>query len=464
MPWDPTPEAENWFHRLDRPDIETFWHGLTWVDQQAARYDDVIDYYLRDGRALVEKTYAEVLSLIGAGAGELTVPEVADRLRLAVQTLSHDPHYRYELSFGQEDPPPPPSAGDRAGLVMHQLKSVGNDWTTVDIIARCAASTSERPITINGTITAPTDSPLAEDLKGFFGYGAPFTSSYGAFEGALDAPGGLGGPLAGAALRVGPASDADLGKNPDLYMEILNPAGEVLAAVDVSRTERSQGADGLRVVLTEINGTFQLEDRYSLDGRTVRKLKYGEFMGLPVAVTQKTISFLKTLRDPNLLRVSVRGTSAALGVSDPNVGFSCDDEIDQYLDTILSALEPLVKLQGHAREIIRTPDFAAVTQQQVAKWRGIARMLQGEELSSTYPEGHALLVDLPMDITLPANEDLQILQPLAVTVGNDEVDLGHQVAVLSSPTLVDRQERNGRAVHAFTTPNRTILWRRHDGG
>jgi len=463
MPWDPTPEAETWFQGLDEPDLEKFWHGLTWVDQHAAKYDDVVDYYLRDGRALVQKTYAEVLSLIGAGTGELTVPEVAERLRLAVQTLSHDPHYRYELGFGQGKPPPPPSDGDRPGLVMHQMKAVGNDWTTVDIIARCAASASERPITINGTITAPSDSPLAEELKSFFAYGAPFTSPYGAFDGSLDAPGGLGGTLAGAALTVGPTSDAELGRNPDLHMQVLNPAGEVLGAVDVSRTERSRGAEGLRVVLTEVNGTFELEDRYSLDGGADRKLKYGTFTRLPVTVTQEVFRFLKALREPNLLRVSVRGTPAALGVTDPNIGFSYDEEMDQYLATTLDALEPLVALQGHARDLIRTPDLAAVTQKQVATWRAIARMLQGEVLTSSYPEGHALLVDLPMEVTVPANEDLQILRPLTVTVGDQEIDLGHQVAVLPSPTLVDRQEREGHAVHAFTTPNRTIRWRRHDG-
>lgn len=170
-PWDPSPEAETWLHDLGDTGITKIWHGLTWADQQAAKYDDVIDYYLHGGRALIEKAHAEVMALLGAEkAGEaLTVPEVAKRLSDAVKTLDHDPHYRYELRFGEGTPPEPPKDGERPGLVMHcVIAKEGGRWTTVDIIARCAASTDERPITINGTFTAEPGSEFAHELEAFF--------------------------------------------------------------------------------------------------------------------------------------------------------------------------------------------------------------------------------------------------------------------------------------------------------
>ena len=145
-PWDPSPEAETWLQGLGDPSITKVWHGLTWADQHAAKYGDVVDYYLHGGRALVERTYAEVMSLLGAEKASegLTVVEVAQRLEDAIKTLDHDPHYRYELRFGEGTPPSPPRTADRPGLVMHFMNAVKDGrWTTVDVIARCAASIVE---------------------------------------------------------------------------------------------------------------------------------------------------------------------------------------------------------------------------------------------------------------------------------------------------------------------------------
>lgn len=56
-PWDPTSQALNWLDELaERYGLaDATWEGLTYVDNLAAKYPEVVDYYLDGGRARVEE-------------------------------------------------------------------------------------------------------------------------------------------------------------------------------------------------------------------------------------------------------------------------------------------------------------------------------------------------------------------------------------------------------------------------
>lgn len=466
-PWDPTPEAETWLHGLDYPGVTKIWHGLTWVDQQAAKYDDVIDFYLHGGRTLVEKAHAEVMALLGAAnmPGDLTVPEVQGRLQDALRALDHDPHYRYEHRFGEGPPPTPPRQGDRPGLVMHtQAVDPGRgSWSTVDIIARCAASAEERPITIKGQFRAEPDSEFARELKDFFTYGAPFTSPDGAFDGNLDAPGGLGGPIEEARVWVGPTEDHDLGENPDLHLEVLDPDGITLAEVDVRRTDRSRGAaGGVRIVFEEVNGLFVIEDRYNLpESRGSRAIRLSDWTGNPVRTTQAAINLLTQLRSPNRLRWSVRHTAPSLGVVDNNIGFDWGEDLTRAITAAARVIEALTAIQQHSSTVILMPSIETVTRDQFASWKRAAAVLSGEDVSATYPEGHCLVLVLETEVTVSEGEDLRVLLPLRVQVGEQSIEFGLHEVALSSPTVVERRNEADGVLHALTIPDRTVRWRRH---
>lgn len=467
-PWDPSPEAEDWLQGLGYPDVRKIWHGLAWADQQAAKYDDVVDYYLHGGRALVETAHAQIISLVGVQKmpDGLAVRDVQRRVQEALQVLDHDPHYRYEHRFGEGDPPPYPRHGERPGLVMHSqlVEPGGGRWSTVDIIARCAASVQERPITVKGAFTAEPGSEFAEQLEAWFTYGAPFTSPEGAFAGELDAPGGIGGPLGGGTLWIGPTEEHDLGQNPDLHLEVLDPAGVPLAEVDVRRVERTEGLrGGLRVVLEEIHGVFTTEDRVNLpDRRLNRTVRFGDWSGKPVATVYASLHFLSLFHRPNKIRVSVRHTPAARGVVDSDGVFDPDHDIFEWLQAILRMLEPLTRLQEHTSTPILTPDLEEVTHKEVAGWQRVAAILAGEEITGTYPEGHALMVVLGSEVTFDESQPARILLPLTAKVGEQSIDLAHCEAVLDSPKVLDRRSEGGQVTHALTTPDRTIRWRRHD--
>ncbi|MGC4939397.1 hypothetical protein [Kribbella sp. DT2] len=360
-PWDPSPEAENWLYDLGQAaGLTTVWHGLDHVEQLAAKYGDVIDYYLRGGQARIAAAQAEVLSLVGLERvnDQLTVEEVAQRIQQALGVLDHDPHYRFEFRFGQG---PFPAPSERPGLVMHSLRGdqAADRWVTIDIIARCAASADVHPITINGTINIERGTSLAEQWEAFVTYGAPVTLPAGSFAGEVNAPAGLGGSLDGAVLRTGPAAHAELGDNPEMYLEVLDPEGHVLASADMERVERSQGiGGGIRAVLRETHGIFTIEDRYNLaETSTSRNLSVSDITGLPVRTARAGVEVVFHLHAPNQLRISTRHTPPERGIIDTNVGFEWEAERSANLGAMLRILETLCEIQAGTDTLLRAPDF-----------------------------------------------------------------------------------------------------------
>lgn len=462
-PWDPTPEAYSWFKRLAKKyTVTAVWHGLTYVEQLAAKYPDVVDYYLHGGANRVEAAYQAVMALdrIDRHGAALDVPEVVSRIQKAVATLETDPHYRYELRFGEGQPQP---AMQRPGLVMTTIVGQGkaSRWAAVDVIARCAASTEVRPITITGKFVVKSGDTFAQALSDFHAFGVPFTSPEGVYEGEIDAPGGLGGRLEGATVTSFAASDG-LGDNPELHLEVLDPYGAVLASADLERVERSEGAAGVRVVLREVNGIFTLEDRYNLNERTgSRNIRFGEFTGAPVTAAHAALTFLIHCKSPNVGRLSARHTPPERGVLDPNLGFVWPDQAAEHLAAMLRLMESLLTIQQNTSAIVRVPDVHELTAQQAAQWRFVASVLRGENVTRTYPEGHQLLIELAEE--LPDSDlgsSVTITVPLTVDIGNLTLDLGRVGVLLDNPTLLQRIPHEDRIVHAFTTPDRSVRYQR----
>lgn len=466
-PLNPSPEAETWLHGLgEAAGITTVWQGLDHVEQLAARYPDVVDYYLHDGQARIAAAQAEVLSLVGVEhvSNGLSAEDVTERIRRALGVLDHDPHYRFEVQFGEGALPAP---RDRDGLVMSCFRGhrTAEWWVGIDVIARCAASTEVQPITINGTVNVEPDTALADEWDAFMTYGAPVTLPSGTFTGEVNAPGGLGGPLADAVLRTGPTLDADVGDDPEMHLEVLDTERRVIAAVDIDRVERSRGmvGVGLRAVLQETNGIFTIEDRYNLfENRGSRNVSIGEITGLPVEAARAGVEVLANLHAPNQLRISRRHTPPERGIVDVNIGFDWQEDQAANLGATLRILQTLCEIQAGTSSVLRTPDFARVPREQFRDWRVAAALLRGEEVTGTYPEGHALTIDLESEVT-PGEEPLGISLPHTVLVDDQVADLGRYEVWLESPTLLGRQVNpEGGISHTFTTPDRTVVWRRPD--
>lgn len=460
-PWNPTPEAETWLQGLaSAHGFTPVWSGLDHVEQLAARYPDVVDYYLHGGRNRVEEAYKAVAALFGADRNEerLDVPGVAERIERALPVLDADPFYRYELHFGEG---PFPDVSSRPNLVMTWRAGDinGGRWTAVDIIARCAASAQDRPVTVTGQFVTESGSDFEKTFRDFISYGTPFTSPEDAYQIEIDAPGGLGGHLDRATIITFPIA-GDVGDNPQLHLEVLDPDGTVLAAADVDRTGRSHGEDGFRVVLEETHHVFTIEDRYNLTGMTItRTIGLGNFTGQSVNAVRPALDFVRHCHQPNIGRTSLRHTPPELGTTDLSLAFEWPGETLRTLTSVFNIIDALATIQRHTPSAIRVPDLATIPPEQIRSWIITAKALLGEEVTMTYPEGHCINVLLSTDVAVPEGE-FGITVPMTVGIGNQIIDLGTIETWLTDPTLVERRLHEGRVHYAFTTPGRTVRYQR----
>ncbi|MGO1849686.1 MAG: hypothetical protein ACTH0V_06500 [Microbacteriaceae bacterium] len=458
-PWDPTPEADTWLQDIDdAPPYKRMWHGLTYVEGLAAKYPEVVDYYLEGGQARIQKAYDSVLALLAPElqGSPLDAPTVAERMSKAMGVLENDPHFRYELRLGRGELPGPV---DRPDLVMTWVQSdgPGGRWQAVDVIALCAASLSERPIVVTGKFVAEAGSELAASIQDFADYGTPLATPPGAFEGTIDAPAGLGGQLMNASVTVLPSPRDDVGQDPDLILESISPGGEVIATTEVTRLDRSQGEKGIRIVLQQVNDVFSLEDRYAPGEGGNRVFRFGNYSNHPAADVHRALSFVTSASPPNIVRVRRKGAGSRTGSVDPNWKINFPSEILEVLEGVAKPVEALARLQEHTSTVLRVPDLSATTNAQAAEWARAAAILAGEDVWVRYPEDHALGLELGAEIeSLPERFAIEV--PLDVTVGGHHVSLGKAFMWIEGATLIEHREVNGKVIHWLTTPGRRVKY------
>lgn len=457
LPWDPSPEADKWLQDFgEEHGVKAIWNGLTRVEALATKYPEVIDYYLHGGRSRMEEAYKTVAAAFAATntASGLSVPVVQEMVEAGLRTLEDDPHYRYEHRFGSGDMPP---VSSRPGLVLHMASqdNATGKWTVVDVIARCAASSAERPIHIEGRLTVATGSTAHNAFQDFIAYGSPFQSPHGSFSGKLDAPGGLGSALEKATVFAW-STNKELGDDPELHLEILTPDLKVLGGVDLDRVERSHGTEGYRVVLQETNGVFEMEDRYNLSGNnSSRRITFNDLTGMPVTKVLPAVTFLSHCHSPNIGRLSRRYTPPERGVLDSNLAFQWPEALEKQLTMMGQLFGFLARLQTETGIVIKVPDSAAVQEEQVKGWQLADKLLQGVEALLTYEEEDGILIDLD-GVTPEGSFEASV--PLEFTIGQQEVEL-QVIAHFDSPTTLGQHDIEGRTYVLLQTPGRLVKYR-----
>lgn len=465
LPWDPSPEAERWFQDLvNERQIDGVWHGFSYVEQLAAKYPDVIDYLLHGGRERLQEMQREIFALAGVDAFPegVTVTGALPKLKKAIGALQHDPYYRYELRLGQGNPPR--FGHDRPNLVFSAAiidpVCQNGTWAIVDVIARCAESTSLSPIEFTGTFTAEKGSQAEAELEAFVGFGAPLRAA--SFTGELIAPGGLGDQLTQATATL---LSAELPNKEDraLHMDVKNPKGTLLGEVDINRMESSSGHSGIRVLLTEANGIFELELRmpWSDIQTATAHLRLEDFAGKPILTVEPAIRFLAACQSPNHLRLGRRhawpGSAEEASSLTQLMG---DLERRRAYQQLAAWLADLHIIQEHTKSVIPTPAIEDVTAGEVAAWRTASRILQGEYVVRKYPEGHGLVVNIPRSEKPPEFTDsITIEIPLVVKVKEMIIELGEIWIDLPEPKIVGSQETESEHWFQIETKNREFVSR-----
>ena len=101
MPENPTKEQLRWFDEKLTAEAQypCTWKGLDYIDGLAAKYPDVIDYYLRDGKERLASTLKDFLSLVGLNESVSDPTGSVESLQRLHSALNRfDPHYYYDFS------------------------------------------------------------------------------------------------------------------------------------------------------------------------------------------------------------------------------------------------------------------------------------------------------------------------------------------------------------------------------
>lgn len=474
LPCDPTPEALNWFDELAATyGIAAVWDGLTTIDVWCASYPEVVDYYLEGGRQRIEDAYRQAMSFatldVPAAEG-LDVHAMAGRVQATLAgPLSQDPHYRYTFRFGTGQPT---QVTPGPGLVLSHCTSRETGWFAIDVFARCAVSTQERPITLTARFSATKGSPEAEALQRLAEYGEiPDTPL--PFSGELDAPGGLAATLVEAQAHMEPAPASTPDEDAQLRLEILGPGGEVIASCHADRTSSGFGTKGGSFLLREIDGIFDMAGRADLEtlaesesgsgeqvvrGMNIRlRWRLERLTGVPVMSVSGAPAFLGRFHEPNQFRLSSRHLPARHGSIQSLSGI----EPVRALEEVAAAIDALRTIQEHAQVPVRVPDLDE-HRRQFPAWARIARVLKGERVQARYPEG-ALIIDVEEEPSDSALGNIRILMPLEAAVGSEMVSVGQAVMELESPTVHSRTLLpDGTARLTLTTPDRVLFWTLYD--
>ena len=204
-PENPTKEQLKWFKELTQGvSFPCVWRGLDFVDGLAAKYPEVIDYYLRDGRDRLEATIQRFLSIAGLKNPAASPASSIDSLKELHGALNQfDPHFYYDfsvqmLSADGTCPPAPVAPGAIAGVRL----SDNERCITYNTVPRFNEALKERPVPGSMTLTAEPESPLHKQIDDWAKFGTPL-NYVPAKDVRWDLPGGFGGIYEEAVVTIG---------------------------------------------------------------------------------------------------------------------------------------------------------------------------------------------------------------------------------------------------------------------
>lgn len=465
MPLDPTKENDRWFDHLTNADpFEATWKGLTVFDNWAADFPQVVDYYLvADGRDRLLQELARFHATT-----KITLPEVdpetalrayrglepaavRERIALLNTTLNDaDPHFLYEIAVGIA-PAAPPILGDGyPAFVATVSDQVEGQVVTVHILARCAESLYERPITHTGTIVVNRGSDEEREWRKFLDYGCAPTRPIKIRDFVADLPGGLGGTTAEATILIRNSENPEA--DYDRVLSVLNPDGVKLGEVPVHLSAPSSNHDntGLSTHGTDPSGllTIEILSKIREPGWDITfNFTLGDVTGRFASDIAPVLAFIHHFSTPNTLRIA-----------DPRVPRQTHDRpipttTPRNNETRAAAVrhdyvQALSTIQQYADVAIKVPDLDSVTPEDASETIRIGRLLREgaitvgwDKLTVTLHEGvqesegpHSLLADVPFQ----------------VAVGGTVIPLGKMRAVFEAGEVAERRiEQSGDIIVVY---------------
>lgn len=450
MPLEPTHENREWLDReLKDADFNHFWHGLEYVDGLASDYPSAIDYYLRDGKDRLRSAMEDLAAAMALQEVKppLNAGDATKGLAGVFRTINElDPHYRYEFDVAatQRDPPLEPD------LVFATTMAHGDAHVTYRVYALCKESPVERPVRIALSIPLEEHPELLPEIEAFTKYGTGFTTPR-IVEVNADLPGGLGGRLSKAVVRVGHNGGSETFLR---RFQAVTPDQSVAAEAKVRMSRASTGLDGsgVRTVGEEANGVFTCEILTDLSGKMMTiKIRLNDIGGRAVVDVVDGVRFLDQLGSPNRLRICLPAGPPSVDPI-PQVFPSNEDPATRRL------VENLLTIQEHTSTQIVVPPESEMTVNLLRELDEIARLLRGEQVVSYLSSMTINMAVLNANVP-EGPQQLVIDQDLAIKLSGETIPLGrHRIVVPAAEVRVERAAAGepGGIVHLTALPNRKL--------
>ncbi|MFE3290569.1 hypothetical protein [Rhodococcus sp. NPDC059234] len=464
MPLDPTPENDEWFEELTSNDpFETTWKGLAAFDNWAADFRQVIDYYLDGGRSQLEQEmsrFAATASILLPGVNApdakrafsaLEPATVRDRLALLRATLNDaDPHYQYDITVGS-GPAGPPILGDGyPALVASVSNQIDDQVVTVHILARCAESQYERPITHKGTIVVDRDSEEEREWQKFLDYGRTPSRPIKIRDFITDLPGGLGGTTAEGMIHILEIDDPKA--EYDRTLSVLSPDGESLGEVPVHFSAPSSNHDGtgLSTHGTDPSGVLTVEilSKHAEPGWDITfNFTLGDVTGHFVADIAPALAFVHNFTAPNTLRIAdprVPRLTHDRPISTTKVRNNESRAAEIRHDYV----QALATIQQYADIAIKVPDLSHISPDDASEVIRTGRLLRDTRITVRWDQ---LTVTLHKGLQEPEGPQALLTDvALQITVDGTTIPLGLMRAVFEAGEVAERRlDKDGDHVVVF---------------
>lgn len=465
LPLNPSPHDLRWFADLtvSYPFV-CHWRGLDYVENLAAKYPDVIDYYIHDGRERLQRSIVDLRALAGLspGSDQLVEPsDVTESLGKLYALLNRDdPHYRYEFEV-TSTPPDPRHLVAKDGLVASVTQASADVAVTHHVFAKYAMATEDSPIPLTFNVAiADFDEETAKAWERSMRYGTEVALPYGSVRDFhAELPGGLPGEAAVGGARLFPVEGG-----PDrpyrLRVRALSHENDVLAEALLDMEPVTRGPlGGIRGHGKEEAGAFELEllvdpDQDNATGRVEFTIGLCDLTGLEPAAIRAGIKFLNELRHPNKMQFApVYGPAAGDGIAletvDPPVTAG-------FLDFI----HALADIQEQLSADVRIPKLDEVTRDTYEWVLRASRLLRGETIRETWSARTLTLSEArPLPTDGPVR--LALAGALQFTVGDVEVRVEPLTTVFLAAELKFQQSDEGTKVEVVPAlGNDTMLMRR----
>ncbi len=425
------------------------WKGLDYIEALVSKYPEVVDYYLRDGKARLEASVLALTELLRTNwdspstSDALSPAEVEAPLRSLFKVLNEtDPFFAYGISISPTMPSPQ-SLQVPMLVVARTAGSEAEGFVTIQVIARTRESTEERPVPGVFKIDVSSSPETREAIQEFRKFGTPFTTALGVVSGEVDLPGGIDGELVNATLSMGSVFE-EAAEDAKLRVQVIDADEAVLSEFIVDQVERSlsPAGKGARSVHRSSSGLLLVETRFDLEEGTTRcNLTFGDVVGTAPDDALALLEFRDALRRPsNRLRVSAPYGPATAGSTFPPADVAGASEVD---DPELALARALVEIQAVTPRRLKYPDPRNVTMRQLSILENVATLVRGETIVRPWTRS-VTIVASPETPELPPLFTIDVHDPLVVTVNGESIPLGLQRTTLVAAT----QAPGGRRVVA----------------